>query len=145
VKSEKVATKATRAAISTISLPNVDGTPYLIQRSQLNDNDAGGRNYVNYTKRTGMLPSIRHLNADTYRKLIALSGDLQSQGEIFKYVQDNFNLDDGQVVQLVTHAREAAGILEATCKAGLLRLDLHPAEDLLHGNWSEEHVDCERP
>jgi len=145
VGSQEVASKVARSAMNRIPLPAVDGTPNLIQKTQLSDNDAGGRNYVNYTKRTQMLQKIRHIHLNTYRQLIALNHDLQSHGELFHYVQANFNLDNRQLSQMLTFTNEAAGILQATCKAGRLRFDLYSPEELLKGSTQEVTADCERP
>jgi len=35
----------------------------LIQKNRLNDNDAAGRKYTNFTKKAGLLEKIRHVNA----------------------------------------------------------------------------------
>ena len=145
VSSQKVESKVARSAMKSIQLPAVIGTPHLIQKTQMSDNDAGGRDYVNFTKRTQMLQKIRHINLDTYRKLIALDHDLQGKGDIFQYVQANFNLDTHQLLQMVTYAHEAAAILQATCKAGQLRFDLYPPKELLKGATQEAKADCERP
>ena len=53
--------------------PGVGSVPadaILLRRTNLNDNDAGGRvQYANFAKSTQMLEKLRHLNAGTYRKV----------------------------------------------------------------------------
>jgi len=117
-----------------------------IRRTQLNDNDAGGRiPYANYTKRTGMLEKIRHYNADTYRRLLRLAADLDSRGELYGYVRDSFGLSKPQLEQLVNNTRLAAGILRDNCRAGRLRFDLDPAAFLLTGKAEPKQLDCDSP
>ena len=64
--------------------------PIRVRRTQLNDNDAGGRiPYANLTKNTRMLEKIRHYNADTYRRLLKLDADVAAHGELYRYVRDS--------------------------------------------------------
>jgi hypothetical protein len=53
---------------------------FLIQKIQINDNDAGGRHYTNFTKKIGLLEKIRHLSPTAYRQLIRLANDFQVKG-----------------------------------------------------------------
>jgi hypothetical protein len=117
-----------------------------IRRTQLNDNDAGGRiPYANYTKKTGMLEKIRHYNADTYRRLQRLAEDFESRGELYGYVGDSFGLSKSQLEQVVNNTRLAAGILRDSCHAGKLRFDLDPDALLLAGKVKEQQLDCDQP
>ncbi len=117
-----------------------------IRRTQLNDNDAGGRiPYANYTKKTGMLEKIRHYNADTYRRLQRLAEDFDSRGELYGYVRDSFGLSKSQLEQVVNNTRLAAGILRDSCHAGKLRFDLDPDALLLTGKVKEQQLDCDQP
>ncbi len=115
-----------------------------IRRTQLNDNDAGGRvAYANYTKKTGMLKKIHHYNADTYRRLQRLAEDFESRGELYDYVRDSFDLDDAQFKQVINNTRLAAGTLRDSCRAGKLRFDLDPDALLLAGKVKEQQLDCQ--
>ena len=117
-----------------------------IRRTQLNDNDAGGRvPYANYTKKTGMLEKLRHYNADTYRRLQRLAQDFEAGGELHAYVRDSFGLSDAQFGQVVKNTRLAAGILRESCHAGRLRFDLDPEAFLLTGKAQSPELDCDRP
>jgi hypothetical protein len=117
-----------------------------IRRTQLNDNDAGGRvPYANYTKKTGMLEKIRHYNADTYRRLLRLAADFESSGELHDYVRDSFGLSKPQFEQVLNNTRLAAGILRDSCRAGKLRFDLDPPTLLLTGKVEERQLDCDQP
>ena len=84
----------------------------LLRRTNLNDNDAGGRvQYANFAKSTQMLEKLRHLNAGTYRKLIALNSDLQGEGPIGQWLATSFGLSEREVAQVVTNTALATGIL----------------------------------
>ena len=51
----------------------------LLRRTNLNDNDAGGRvAYANFAKTTQMLEKLRHFDGKVYERLVALDRDLQS-------------------------------------------------------------------
>lgn len=117
-----------------------------IKRTQLNDNDAGGRiPYANFAKKTRMLEKIRHYSADTYRRLIRLAADFESQGELYRYVRESFGLSDAEFRQVLTNTGLAAAILQQSCKAGALRFDLDPEAFLVSGAIEEQEVDCDSP
>ena len=91
----------------------------LLRRTNLNDNDAGGRvQYANFAKSTQMLEKLRHFGPQTYRKLMALDADLQALGPIYQWVSTSVGLDDGQIAQVVKNTGLAAGILRKSCAAG---------------------------
>ena len=119
-------------------------SPQLIQRTYLNDNDAGGRvPYVNYTKKTKMLQKLRHISAKTYAKLLHLHQDLQDKGEIYRYIENNFVLDTAQRRQIVKNTRLALDILQDSCEAGTLRFDLDsPSYFLLNQQVIEQNPFC---
>jgi hypothetical protein len=120
--------------------------PIKLRRTQLNDNDAGGRlPYANFTKKTGMLEKIRHYSADTYRRLIALDKDLAAQGPIYQYLRDTFPLSERQRNQIVVNTGLAAGILRDSCRAGRLRFDLDPEEFFAAGKAIAQPLDCDAP
>ena len=117
-----------------------------IRRTQLNDNDAGGKlPYANYTKKTRMLEKIRHYSADTYRRLLRLAADFESRGELYGYVRDSFGLSGPQFEQVVSNTRLAAGIMRDSCRAGRLRFDLDPVAFLRAGKAEAQQLDCDRP
>lgn len=120
--------------------------PVKLRRTQLNDNDAGGRlPYANFTKMTGMIEAIRHYNPDTYRRLMQLTADFEARGELYNYVHNSFGLSDKQFEQVLNNTRLAAGILRDTCRAGKLRFDLEPAAYLATGEAKEQKLDCDKP
>ena len=120
--------------------------PINLRRTQLNDNDAGGRvPYANFTKKTGMLDKIRHYSPDTYRRLMRLDHDLATQGQLYVYVRDTFGLSDDQFEQVVNNTRQAASILRKTCQEGKLRFDLDPEAFLVKGKADEQKIDCDKP
>ena len=117
-----------------------------IRRTQLNDNDAGGKvPYANFTKKTGMLEKIRHYNADTYLRLQRLAADFEARGELHDYVRDSFGLSRAQFEQVANNTLLAAGILRSSCRTGKLRFDLDPAAFLLEGKVAEQQLDCDQP
>lgn len=120
--------------------------PLKLRRTQLNDNDAGGRvPYANYTKKTGMLESIRHFNPKTYRQLVALDKDFSSEGPLYQYLRTTFPLSERQRKQIVSNTSLAAGIVRDSCQSGRLRFDLDPAKFLVAGQSTEKRVDCDAP
>lgn len=120
--------------------------PVKLRRTQLNDNDAGGRiAYANFTKQTGMLEKIRHYNSDTYRRLMQLAADFEVRGELYNYVHNTFGLSNKQFDQLLNNTRLAARILRDTCHAGKLRFDLEPDSYLVTGKADEYKIDCDKP
>lgn len=127
VESKKLDDDTSRANMANINVPaDIDGSPVeLVQRTRINDNDAGGRvTYTNYTKRTEMLEKIRHLDRETYDKLLALDADFQAQGPLYQYFSSNFRLDAKQLAQITRNTQEAAAILKATEAAGKMKFDL---------------------
>ena len=116
----------------------------LIRRTNLNDNDAGGRvQYANFAKSTGMLEKLRHMDGDTYKALMALDRDLQSSGPIHGWVSTSVGLDDGQIAQIVTNTNLAATILRASCASGRLRFDLSPKTFFETGIAAEADTACD--
>lgn len=122
---------------------DVPATAQLLRRTNLNDNDAGGRvQYANFAKSTQMLEKLRHFGADTYRKLMALDADLQAQGPLYQWVATSVGLDDGQVRQIVKNTALAAGILRQSCADGKLTFDLDPDAYFLTGTAKAIEVSC---
>jgi hypothetical protein len=122
---------------------SVPADALLIRRTNLNDNDAGGRvQYANFTKSTQMLEKLRHMDEGTYRKLLALDRDLQSGGEVYRWLESSLGLSSREVKQVVKNTAAAADILRTTCNKGQMRFDLHPREFLEKGKVTPAKVDC---
>ena len=116
----------------------------LLRRTNLNDNDAGGRvQYANFAKSTQMLEKLRHFGPGTYRRLMALDADLQAQGDLYQWISTSVGLDDGQIAQIVKNTSLAAGILRASCEAGRLIFDLDPEAYFVTGSVPAAEVDCD--
>ncbi len=116
----------------------------LLRRTNLNDNDAGGRvAYANFTKSTQMLEKLRHFDAGVYRKLMALNMDLQSNGPVYQWLDSSLGLTDRQVRQVVDNTALAAGILRETCESGKLIFDLNPKRFFETGDVSPDTVSCD--
>lgn len=135
-----------RSAMAKIRVPaEIAGfKPVLLQRTELGDNDAGGRaQYSNFAKRTGMLEKVRHISPVTYKKLMALNQDLAKKGALYQYLVNNFPLSDTVQIPLITaNVQKAAAILQSTCKSGNLKFDLNPQEFLVKGDTTASAVDC---
>ncbi len=120
--------------------------PLLLLRTQLNDNDAGGRlRYINFTKKTKMLEKQRHYRAATYKKLLRLNRDFSEQGELYHYLNTTFGLSQKQVANIVRNTAEATRILQQTCRDGKLRFDLDPDTFMRTGKVTQEQISCDQP
>ena len=148
VNSSRVDSEVARSNMSSIEAPDaVKAAPkyYLIQEIQINDNDAGGREYANFTKKFGLLPKIRHLNPNTYRQLIRLAKDYQAKGPLYSYLTETFYMPPAYTSTIVQNTVQAAQVLETACKAGAIRFDLDAQSYLKNEKAEETHLDCENP
>jgi len=120
--------------------------PLLIKRTQLNDNDAGGRiSYINFTQKTKMLEKQRHYRPSTYKRLLQLNHDFALQGALYQYLHDTFALSEKQLHHIIKNTAAATAILQKTCREGKLHFDLNPDEFLRTGSVVEQKIDCELP
>ncbi len=148
LQSSTVDSEAGRPAMASVAAPpEVKSSPktFLIQKIQINDNDAGGRHYTNFTKKFGLLEKIRHLSPIAYRQLIRLANDFQGKGPLYKYFSTNFNMSDAYIGAIAQNAAQAAQILKATCKSGSMNFDLAPESYLAGGQVEAIRVDCDKP
>jgi hypothetical protein len=148
LRSVRTDSKVGRAGMNSIQPPDEvkqSGRRYLMQKTQLNDNDAGGRHYTNFTQKFGLLAKVRHLNPVTYRQLVHLAKDFEAKGPIYKYLQDIFYMSAANADLITQNAIQAAQILENTCKAGTMKFDLAPEAYLLKQQVEQVQVDCENP
>ncbi len=148
LRSTRSDSTTSRVGMSSIKVPDdiKESTQrYLIQKTQLNDNDAGGRRYTNFTQKFGLLTKVRHLNAVTYRQFIRLAKEFASRGPFYKYVQDTFYISEANVNLIGQNATQAAQILQRTCEAGMMKFDLNPEEYLVKQKVEQVHVDCDNP
>jgi hypothetical protein len=148
LQSERSDSEVGRSAMASIQVPeDIKGNAklILIQKTQINDNDAGGRRYTNFTKKFGLLEKLHHLGPVTYRKLIHLANDFTAKGSSYNYLRDTFYLNSGYVDLIAQNTIQAAQILQNTCKAGTLRFDLDPETYLMTGKVEDAHVDCLNP
>ena len=119
--------------------------PLLIQRTFINDNDAGGRvAYANFAKSTGKLEGLQHYSSELFLKLMELNQDLQQQGPVYQWLQSRIDLPPRKIQQIVTNTRMAADILAKQCHQ--LRFDLDDIESWwTHGqDQNPAQVDCSR-
>jgi hypothetical protein len=145
-KSIRVDSEASRLAMKSVETPTeAKNSPrsFLIQKTQINDSDAGGRKYTNFTKQFGLLEKLHHFNAVTYRQLIRLANDFQVKGPLYRYLQDTFDLHDAYTVAIANNVIQAALILKRTCTDGGLKFDLEPDAYLAAVQVQPLEVDCE--
>ncbi len=148
LKSVRVDSEVNRPGMGSIQVSGEvknSSKRYLIQKTQINDNDAGGRKYSNFTKKFGLLEKIRHLNAVTYRQLIHLAKDFEAMGPLYKYLRDTFYISDSNADVIKQNVIQAAQILRSTCKAGTMKFDLNPETYLGTQKVEEVQVDCDNP
>ena len=148
LKSIRVDSEAGRSAMASIEAPpgiKNSSKSFLIQKTQINDNDAGGRKYTNFTNKFGLLGKVRHSNPVTYRQLIRLANDFQVKGPLYKYFQDTFNLPDSYIAAISQNVIQAALIMKNTCKSGSMKFDLSPESYLANAQVEAVSVDCESP
>ena len=148
LKSIRVASEAGRSAMKSVETPTEvknSSRSFLIQKIQINDNDAGGRRYTNFTKKFGLLEKIHHLSPVTYRQLIRLANDFQIKGPLYKYFQDTFDLHDVYSATIARNVIQAALILKQTCNGGSMKFDLRPESYLATDQMQPVNVDCETP
>ena len=120
--------------------------PILLKRTQLNDNDAGGKiQYANYAKKTGMLDGLHHYNPETYKKLIKLDTDFQGKGALYQYTKQTFGLTERQLKQVVDNTHKAAAIIRSGCESGAIRFDLNPDSYFKEKKAESMVVDCNNP
>jgi len=148
LKSVRVDSKVSRSGMNSIQPTDEvrqSGRRYLIQKTQLNDNDAGGRRYANFTQKFGLLAKLRHLNPVTYRQTVRLAKDFEARGPFYRYLNDTFYISDANVELIRQNVIQAAQILQSTCKAGTMRFDLTPEAYLVKQHVEQAQVDCENP
>jgi hypothetical protein len=146
VKSDKVDSDVSRAKMASVAMPDEvksSAKHVLIQKTQIGDNDAGGRHYANFTKNFGLLPKLHHMNATTYQQLMRLASDFQSKGPLYNYLQTTFYLSPNYVANIAQNTIDAANILRTTCKAGTMRFDLDAEGYIATGAAKEEPLQCE--
>lgn len=149
LKSKRVDSKVGHTGIASIKMPDdlkKSTKVYLIQKTHINDNDAGGRRYTNFTKKFDLLEKLEHMKAIiTYRQLIQLSKDFQAKGPLYNYLRNTFYLNDDYTELIAQNTIQAANILQSACKGGKLRFDLDPERLLTTGKVEEIPVDCLNP
>lgn len=102
--------------------------PVRLQRSAINDNDAGVRSgYANFARSTGMLDGLRHFHPGLYQKLGRLSADLSAGGPSYAWLTGPAGLGTREADAITKRAAEAFEKLSGDCRAGQLALDLDPA------------------
>jgi hypothetical protein len=148
LRSVRAESEVNRAGMRSIQVPDkAKGSvrQYLIQKTQLNDNDAGGRRYANFTQKFGLLAKIHHLNVVTYQRVVHLAKDFELRGPFYKYLRDTFYISDANADLISRNAIQAAQILQSTCKAGTMNFDLNPEGYLATQKVAGVQVDCDNP
>ncbi|MFN3454411.1 MAG: hypothetical protein ACK41T_05570 [Pseudobdellovibrio sp.] len=140
-------TSTNRSILSKVKAPSDIAVfkPILVQKTYINDNDAGVRAYANFAAKSNMLSGLKHFNLFTYRQLLKLNQDLQSQGEISIYLRNALELSSGGVARLTKNTDQAASILIKSCETGGLQLDLNSKEFFEKGTTIVHSVNCRNP
>jgi hypothetical protein len=137
-----------RPRMGSIAVPDEvknRGKYYLIQKTQINDNDAAGRAYANFTKKFGLLEKVRHMNAVTYLQLIRLAKDYQAKGPLYNYLSETFYMPPAYTNSIIQNSVRAAQIVQSACKAGTMRFDLNAETYPTTQKVEDVHVDCDNP
>src|SRR5262249_50499521 len=114
-------------------------------KTQINDNDAAGRAYANFTKKFGLLEKLRHMNPVTYRQLIRLARDYQAKGPLYRYLNETFDMPTTYANSIIQNSVQAAQIVQSGCKAQTMRFDLDAETYLAKERVENGHVDCYNP
>jgi hypothetical protein len=116
---------------------------FVVQKTILEDNDAGGREYYNaFYRDLGFLQSLRHASYKTYLKLNQLAVDVKSQGPAYIAMKKNFRLNVTQLEQLKKNIIEATATLNTLCRKGLLRFDLDYENYMRTGQLTNSSKSC---
>lgn len=145
-KPESDSVNISRENMANLNYPQqMDGFPtQFIQRTSLNDNDAGARHiYSNRAKSSKMLNDFYHFSPEVYEKLKLLEADFKAQGPLYSYVATEFKLSDRDLSKIVQNTAEALDILKAQCKTGKLRFDLYGPKKILEGKNTPASVSCD--
>ncbi len=148
LKTAKVDSEVSRSRMDSIAAPpdiKSSSRHFLMQKTQLGDNDAGGRRYTNFTKKFGLLEKLHHMSTTTYRQLIKLARDYQAKGPLYNYLRNTFDLAQNYVDDIAQNTIDAANILKTTCKSGTMKFDLDPDSYIATGKAADAHLDCENP
>ena len=90
-----------------------------------------------------MLERLRHYHPHTYRQLLAMARDFNARGPLYQQVRSSYGLSEAEFVRIAGNVRQAAALLQSSCRAGQLRFDLDP-EAVVRGQTSTEvKVDCD--
>lgn len=119
--------------------------PELVQKTMIGDNDAGGRNYSNFTKSTQFIEKFQHFNAELYKKVLQLDADFKSNGPALQYLQQNLGLKSREAALIAKNTGEVASILKGKCKAGTIRFDLVSYKKAFKNEFTEEQLNCDNP
>lgn len=116
-----------------------------IARSEINDNDAGGRDeYDNHTMQSQLLEGLRHFDAGVYSRLYALHSDFRAGGPIHAWLSTSLGLEEDQIEMIVANTIRATEILRSSCLLGTLRFDLDPEHFFATGMDKVDDQFCTR-
>ena len=115
----------------------------MIQRSRINDNDAGARiEYDNHFMALEVLDKLRHFAPEQFNQLRLLNADFESKGPKYEWLRDSLGLDISQVEMIRKNTRRANEVLEKNCQLGLIRFDLDAKEFFLKGDVQGTQPPC---
>ena len=144
---DKKTEKVVRPRMASIPVPPelAQFHPLLLQRSTIDDNDAGGMaQYANFAMRTKEAQTIRHYSADTYARLIQLDADFKANGPVSQWLQTAIQLDVREVRTIKANVSSLASVMQTACQNNTLQFDLDPEAEML-GAAAVKKVDCANP
>jgi hypothetical protein len=122
----------------------------IVKRMVLADNDCGVAK-DNLIRENEILDGLNHMGLDTYRRLLWLSSQLQTnewqsyfRSEL-QFTQGDLTANAGNRSGLVVNAANAVKILQEKCRKGTLQLDLNFSLQLQGKNITDSKPYCDLP
>jgi hypothetical protein len=107
----------------------------------LKDNDCGGAKKTNIAKKAGLINGIRHMNKQTYHRLLWLQSIL-NRPETKKFLFEDILFTPADFTMFETNLKEVVTLLQSRCRAGQLQLDLDPQMHFF-GKYQPSKDQCE--
>ncbi len=116
---------------------------HVVRRLVLKDNDCGVKRY-NRTEKSKIMTKIRHMNLDTYQRLLWLNSKIEdTYTETFFKKELLFSSRDWEIFERLV--KKLTKILQGNCRKGRLKLDLNPEKKLLDKPYQASLKQCEFP
>lgn len=103
-------------------MPGSVGPSFRVRELMLKDNDCGVAK-VNRFKDAGLLSELRHLDPETYRRLLRFAQDVEAS-PLEAFFKDELLFTDADFKRLRRNVAEISQSLRSACEQGRLKLDL---------------------